>query len=189
MPHCVFIINIVSHFTNFLNLPIATKKPRLFLTLVHSVLSDFHSHGEAACEEVIGVRLTCVWWNNVPCVRISVRLTLIWWRRGESPGAEASLAPDGSAPDTVCQDLPHRSSLKTVRRTVFLTLRPSRVRLPKLNGNTKRPPSGGLLHLANDPNFNTNAPPFRFRGCKLGLGGCKTKNRTGKKARFQLAIY
>ena len=27
------------------------------------------------------------------------------------------------------------------------------------------------LFLANDPNFNTNAPPFRFRGCKAFLGG------------------
>ena len=40
-----------------------TKKPRLFLTLVLSVLSDVHFHGEAACEEVVGVRLTCVWWR------------------------------------------------------------------------------------------------------------------------------
>lgn len=39
------------------------KKPRLFLTLVLSVLSEFHSHGEAACEEVVGVRLTFVWWR------------------------------------------------------------------------------------------------------------------------------
>ena len=114
----------------FSQLPLNNKKPRLLLTLVLVFLSDVHFHGEAACEEVVGVRLP-----------------FVWWRRGESPGAAAGLAPDGSAPDTVCQDLPHRSSLKTVRRTVFLMLRPSRVRLPKLNGNTKRPPSGGLLHL------------------------------------------
>ena len=25
--------------------------------------------------------------------------------------------------------------------------------------------------LANDPNFNTNAPPFGVRGCKVILGG------------------
>ena len=98
--------------------------------MVLSVLSEFHFHGEAACEEVVGVRLTCV-----------------WWRRGESPGAAASLAPDGSAPDTRCQDLPHRSSLKRTHRVLFLTLRPSRVRLPNLNENTKRPPNGGLLYL------------------------------------------
>ena len=142
MPHRVFIINIVSYFTNFLNLPISNKKPRLFLTLVLSFLSEFHFHGEAACEEVAGVRLT-----------------FVWWRRGESPGAAAGLAPDGSAPDTVCQDLPHRSSPKTVRRTVFLTLRPSRVRLPKLNGNTKRPPSGGLLHLVEQCPKSANIAP------------------------------
>ena len=92
-----------------------TKKPRLFLPLVLLFLSDVHFQGEAACEEVEGVRLTPV-----------------WWRRGESSDAAASLTPDGSAPDTVCQDLPCRSSLKTVHRTVFLTLRPSRVRLPIL---------------------------------------------------------
>ena len=40
------------------------KEPRLFLTLVISVLSEFHFHGEAACEEVVGVRLTCVWWRR-----------------------------------------------------------------------------------------------------------------------------
>ena len=39
------------------------KEPRLFLTLVLSVLSDFHFHGKAACEEVVGVRLTFVWWR------------------------------------------------------------------------------------------------------------------------------
>ena len=42
---------------------IFNKEPRLFLTLVLSVLSDVHFHGEAACEEVVGVRLTFVWWR------------------------------------------------------------------------------------------------------------------------------
>ena len=76
MPHCVFIISIVSYFTNFLNLPISNKKPSLFLTLVLSVLSEFHFHGEASGEEVVGVRLT-----------------LVWWRRGESPAAAAMPCP------------------------------------------------------------------------------------------------
>ena len=44
--------------------------------MVFVFLSDVHFHGEAACEEVVGVRLTLFWWNNVPCVRVSVRLTL-----------------------------------------------------------------------------------------------------------------
>ncbi len=26
-------------------------------------MSDFHLHGEAACEEVVGVRLTFIWWT------------------------------------------------------------------------------------------------------------------------------
>ena len=29
------------------------------------------------------------------------------------------------------------------------------------------------IFLKADPNFDTNAPPFDVRGCKLGLGGCK----------------
>ena len=46
------------------NVWINSKEPRLLLTLVLSVLSDVHFHCEAACEEVVGVRLTCVWWAN-----------------------------------------------------------------------------------------------------------------------------
>ena len=42
---------------------IITKEPRLLLTLVLVFLSDVHFHGEAACEEVVGVRLTLVWWR------------------------------------------------------------------------------------------------------------------------------
>ena len=30
---------------------------------------------------------------------------------------------------------------------------------------------GGFLFLATNPNFNTNAPSFEVRGCKVILGG------------------
>jgi hypothetical protein len=35
----------------------------------------------------------------------------------------------------------------------------------------KATPDGVAFFLSNDPNFNTNAPPFRVRGCKVILGG------------------
>ena len=42
---------------------------------------------------------------------------------------------------------------------------------PSSNVKKCRYPFGYLHFLKTDPNFNTNAPPFEARGCKVILGG------------------
>ena len=47
---------------------------------------------------------------------------------------------------------------------VFLTA----VRIPP--GQKESTPQGGAFFLKTNPNFDTNAPPFEIRGCKIILG-------------------
>ena len=42
---------------------------------------------------------------------------------------------------------------------------------PFTKSKEKRVADATLFSLKINPNFNTNAPPFESRGCKLGLGG------------------
>ena len=45
------------------------------------------------------------------------------------------------------------------------------VRVQILHPQPIKSKSKDLDFLGTDPNFNTNAPPFKVRGCKVNLGG------------------
>lgn len=42
---------------------------------------------------------------------------------------------------------------------------------PSLKAKKEETPHGVSSFLKTNPNFNTNAPPFEIRGCKVILGG------------------
>jgi hypothetical protein len=46
------------------------------------------------------------------------------------------------------------------------------IRIPLFfSAKKKTTPFGVVFFLKTNPNFNTNAPPFEARGCKVILGG------------------
>ncbi len=46
---------------------------------------------------------------------------------------------------------------------------------PLYKSTKKEPPRWGVSFLKTNPNLNTNAPPIKVRGCKLGLGWCTSQ--------------
>ncbi len=78
----------------------------------------------------------------------------------------------------VAVNIPQKSlifgdSIKRVPDTFFLALQ-----IP--SEQIKRTINDGSFYLKTNPNFNTNAPPFEVRGCKVILGGAFSCQGGGK---------